>query len=127
MNTADAAPPGTNTAAGIVSNELSALNCTARELKTSRLNWTVQMLTPNEINDVGLQLREDAPGGMKMLPAVAVIGIALPATEVPKALEILMAVPDAAVDTVTVRTATTPFCMMFAFRPSGPSPVRKQV
>jgi hypothetical protein len=39
----------------------------------------------------------------------------------------LMLVPVVVADVVTVRTATTPFWMMFVFKQSGPSPVRKHV
>jgi hypothetical protein len=38
-----------------------------------------------------------------------------------------MVVPDDVADIVTVRTATTPFWMMFAFSPPEPSPVRKHM
>jgi hypothetical protein len=38
MNVADEAPPGTNTAVGIVSNRLFAVNCTDRGLPMLRLN-----------------------------------------------------------------------------------------
>jgi hypothetical protein len=38
-----------------------------------------------------------------------------------------MVVPDVPADNVTVRTATTPFGMMFVFNPLGRSPVRKHM
>ena len=71
-NMADEAPVGTDTSKGIVSSELLTVNCTLRVFKTSRLNWIVQVLTPNETNDVGLQLREAAAGGGTIVPPVAV-------------------------------------------------------
>jgi hypothetical protein len=54
---AEATPAGTSTNVGIISSELSAVNCTVRGLESVRLNWTVQMLEVPEINAVGLQLR----------------------------------------------------------------------
>jgi len=39
----------------------------------------------------------------------------------------LIVVPGDVADIVTVRTATTPFWMMFAFSPLEASPVRKHV
>ena len=85
------------------------------------------MPEPAEINEVGLQLREDTSGTATIAPPVAVVGIASPATEVLKGLVTPMLASDVAAEIVTVRTAITPFWMMFVFSPSGPSPVRKQV
>jgi hypothetical protein len=80
-----------------------------------------------EVNEVGLQLREATSGTTTIAPPVAVVGIASPATEVLNALVTPMPVPDVAGEMVNVRTAITPFLMVFVFSPFGPSPVRKQV
>jgi hypothetical protein len=126
-NVAEAAPPGTTTDGGIINSGLLVVNCTVRGLKSVLLNPTVQMLEPPVINDVGLQLREDTSGTTKIVPPVAVVGIAPPAAEVLNGLLTLMLAQDAAAAIVTVRTATTPFWMTFVFSSFWPSPVRKHV
>lgn len=53
------APAGTVTDPGIVSSELLAVSFNVRGLTTLRFNVTVQVLELFELNDAGLQLRED--------------------------------------------------------------------
>jgi hypothetical protein len=59
VNVADGASAGTDTDVGIVSSELLAVSFTLCASATSRFNLTVQVLELPEVNDVGLQVRED--------------------------------------------------------------------
>jgi hypothetical protein len=59
VKVADVASAGTGTDVGIVNSELLEVKATVCGLTPSLFNVTVQVLEPREINDVGLQLRED--------------------------------------------------------------------
>ena len=62
VNVDDAAPAATDRDAGIASSELSTFSCTFLDAWTSRLRVTVQIAELPEVNDVGLQLKEDTDG-----------------------------------------------------------------
>jgi len=91
---------------------------------------TVHVLAAPEVTLVGLQAREDTTVTrvvVVIVPLDPMVWIAVPAAEVLRALVMLMVVEDVEADSVTVRTATTPFWIVFAFSPLDVSPVRKHM
>jgi hypothetical protein len=129
MKLAELAPVATVTDAGIVSRELLSDKVTVVAPEAVWLKPTVQVVEAPEVTLPGLQPKDVKVGGtaVVIVPPVAVAGIAVPAAEVLSGLVTLIVVPELVADSVTVRTATTPVWMTFAFSPPEPSPVKKHM
>lgn len=129
MKLAELAPVDTVTVAGVVRRALLFDSATAVTEEASWFKLTVQVTEAPDVTVPGLQLRAVNPSGrdVVIVPPVASAGILPPAADVLTGLVTLMVVPELAADIVTVRTATTPFWMTFAFSPLEPIPVKKQL
>jgi hypothetical protein len=127
VKVAEVAPAGTVTAAGTVSKALLSHSVTVVAEEAAWLRVTVQVVETLGAKTPGLQFNDVNPMAVVIVPPVAVVGIALPVARVLTALVTLMVVPRLVADIVTVRTATTPFLMRFAFSPPEPRPVRKHM
>ena len=128
MKVAELAPACTVTLAGTVSRALVSDSVTLVPADAIWSKVTVQEAETLGATTRGLQ-NSDVKLGVTVaviVPPAPVVWMALPVGEVLSALVTFMVVEDVAADSVTVRTTTTPFLMMFAFNPPEPSPVRKQ-
>jgi hypothetical protein len=126
---AELAPANTVTVAGIVTKASVSDSVTEVLVETAWLKVTLQEAVAPGPTALGLQPSDVKPTGgpVVIVPPDPVVSMALPFAEVLRALVTLTVVEDVATDSVTVRTATTPFSMTFAFRPLEPNPVRKHV
>lgn len=77
------------------------------------------MLIAPEVRLMGLQLRDVKPSGPTVVtvPPVPAVGTAIPAGETLSALETPIEVTVVPGEIVAVRTAATPFCIVFVFSP----------
>jgi hypothetical protein len=112
MKAAELAPTATVTDEGI---NIRALLSDSGTVVLDKAIWfkpTVQVVEAPAATEVGVQVNDDKPSGAPTLivPADVFVCIALPDTDVLKALFTLMAVvPVAVADMVTVKTAIWPF------------------
>lgn len=129
VKVAELAPAGTVTVAGMVIRELVLDSATEVRADAAWFKVTLQVPEALGATTSGLQRNDVKLGGtvVAIVPPEPVVWIALPDAEVLRALVTLIVVEDVAADSVTVRTATTPFWMTFAFSPLELSPVRKHM
>lgn len=126
---AEVLPGPTVTDVGIVSRPLSSDRVTVVAEGPAALKRTVQLVDAPEVSVLGLQFNEVTLCCVLVLtvPPVVTICIAPPAGVLPSGLVTLMEVEETPAETLTLRTAITPFWMILAFRPLELSPVRKHV